>query len=62
MLVITTEPKTIHFDLSHNVGSLKDEIDFNIKHNELLAVPTIKNEIRQFLSKHKHRYAENTEN
>ena len=36
-LVIITEPKTIHFDLSKDVdNNLKYEIDFIIKHNEFL--------------------------
>ena len=34
--VIITEPKAIHFYLSKKVdNSLKHEIDFTIKHNEL---------------------------
>ena len=54
-LVITTEPKAIHFHLSKNVdNNLKHETDLIIKHNDLLAVHTIKNKIRQLLSKYKH--------
>ena len=37
-LVITAEPKTIHFDLSKDVdNNLKHEIDFIIEHNEILS-------------------------
>ena len=47
-LTITAEPKTIHFDLSKDVdNSLKHEIDSVIKHNELVAVHTIKTVIVQ---------------
>ena len=47
-LVITTEPKTIHFDLPKDVDkNLKYEIDFIIKHNELLAEHSIKSKIVQ---------------
>ena len=54
-LVIITEPKAIHFDLSKDVdNNLKHEIDFIIKHNELLAEHAIKNWINQLLSKYKH--------
>ena len=54
-LVITTEPKSLYFDLpKHADINLKDEIYSVIKHNELLAEHTIKNEIRQLLSKYKH--------
>ena len=46
-VVITTVPKTIHFDLFKDiVKNLKHEIDSTIKHNEFLAKHTIKNEIR----------------
>ena len=45
-LAITTEPITIHFDLPKNVdNNLKHETESIIKHNELLAEYTIKNEI-----------------
>ena len=44
--VIITEPKTIHFDLSKDVGkNLKYEIDAIIKDNNFLAKHTIKNAI-----------------
>ena len=40
-LVITTEPKTIHFDLSKNVdNNLKYQIHFIMKYNDLLAEHT----------------------
>ena len=49
-LVVTTEPKEFHFNLPKNVNiNLKHEIFFIINHNELLAEPTVKNEIRQLL-------------
>ena len=55
-LVIATEPKAFYFDLPTNVDiNLKHEIYFIIKHNELLPEHKIKNEIRQLLSKYKHR-------
>ena len=54
-LVITIESKNFHFDLSKHVGNnLKHEIDSIIKHDELLAEHSIKNEIRQLLSKYEH--------
>ena len=54
-LVITTEPKTFHFDLTSDVDiNLKHEIYSITKHNEFLAEHTIKNEIRQLFSKYKH--------
>ena len=54
-LVITTEPKTFNFDLPKDAGiNLKYEIYSTIKHNELLAKHTLKNEFRQLLSKYKH--------
>ena len=54
-LVISTEPKTIHFDLSRNVDkNLKLEIDSSINYTELLPTYTIKYEIRQLLCKYKH--------
>ena len=44
--IIITEPKTIHFDLSKDVGkNLKYEIDAIIKDNNFLAEHTIKNAI-----------------
>ena len=54
-LVITTESKRFHFDLSKDAGiNLKHEIYSIINHNEHLAEHTIKNEIRQLLSNYKH--------
>ena len=45
-LVITTGPKTIHFDLAEVVSkNLKHEIDSTIKHNDVLAEHTIGNRI-----------------
>ena len=45
-LLLTTEPKTFHFDLPIDVRkNLKHEINFIIKHNECLAEHTIKNNI-----------------
>ena len=45
-LVIIAEPKTIHFDLPKDVGdNLKHEIDFVIKHNELLTERTCNKKI-----------------
>ena len=53
--VITTKPKTFHFDLPKDAAiNLKHEMYSIIKYNELLAEHTIKNEIRQLLSKYKH--------
>ena len=44
--IIITKPKTIHFDLSKDVGkNLKYEIDAIIKDNNFLAEHTIKNAI-----------------
>ena len=49
-LIVTTEPKKFHFNLPKNVDiNLKHEIYVIISHNELLAEPTVKNEIRQLL-------------
>ena len=54
-LVITAEPKTIHFDLTKDVyNNLKDQIDSTIKQNKLLAEHAIKNDIRQLFSKYKY--------
>ena len=54
-LVVITESKTICFDLSKYVGkNLKDEIDFTIKHNEILAEHKIKNKISPLLFRYKH--------
>ena len=52
-LVITTEPKTFHFDLTNDIdNNLRHEIYFIINHNEILPEHTIKNEINQLLSKY----------
>ena len=48
------EQKTIHFDLSNEINNLKSEIDFIIKHNEILPKNTIKTEIAQLLTKYEH--------
>ena len=51
-LIVTTESKTFRFDGPKDADSnLVNEI---IKHNELLAAYTMKNEIRKLLSKYKH--------
>ena len=53
-LVIITEPKTIHFNLSKNFdNSFKYEISFIINHKKHLAEHAIKNKISQLLSKYK---------
>ena len=53
--VITTKPKTFHFDLPKDAGiNLKHEMYSIIKYNEPLTENTIKNEIRQLLSKYKY--------
>ena len=45
-IIIITEPKTIHFDLSKDVGkNLKYEIDAIIKDNNFLVWHIIKNAI-----------------
>ena len=47
--------KAIHFDFSKDADNNSNlEIDFIIKHNELLAVYVIKNKISQLLFKYKH--------
>ena len=52
-LVITKEPKHYCFDLPKDADNILDhEI---IKHDELLAYNTIKNEVRQLFPKYKHR-------
>ena len=51
-LSVSTEPKTFCFDLPDN--NLTQEVYSIIKHNKLLAENTIKNEVRQFLTKYKH--------
>ena len=56
-LVITTDLQKICFDLSKDAdNSLEHEIYSIIKHDELLAEHTIKNEVRQLFSKYKHGY------
>ena len=55
-LLIITESKTFHFDLPKDVGiNLKNSNYSIIKHNEILVEYTIQNQIRQLLSKYKHR-------
>ena len=55
-LVKIAEPKTFLFDLPNDVDiHLKHEIYFIIKLNGLLPDHTMKNEIRQLLSKYTHR-------
>ena len=52
-LIIVTETKTFHFDFPKEFGTnLKHEIYLIIKHNKLLTKYTIKNEVRQLLSKY----------
>ena len=54
-LVKTTQPKTFCFHLPKDVdNNLEHETNSIIKHNELLAEHTIKNEVRQLISKFKH--------
>ena len=54
-LLIPTKPKNFDFNLPKNTGiNLKNTIYSIIKHNELLAEHTIKNEVKQFLYKYKH--------
>ena len=51
-LVIATEPKPFHFNLPKDVGiNFKNETYSLIKYSECLAEHTIKNEIRQLMSK-----------
>ena len=53
-LVITAEPKAFCIDLPNDAeNNFEHEIDFIIKHNELLDEQTIKEEVRQLLSKYK---------
>ena len=50
-LVIITETKTIHSDLTKDVSNnLTHEIDFILKHNQVLAEHTIKNKFVDFCS------------
>ena len=54
-LVIIVESKTISFNLTKKVvNSLKNEIKLIISRNESFDEYAIKNEISQFLFKHKH--------
>ena len=54
-LVKTTQPTTFCFHLPKDVdNNLEHETNSIIKHNELLAEHTIKNEVRQLISKFKH--------
>ena len=54
-LIITTEPKNFCLNLPKVADdNVEQEIDCFIKNNELLAEHTIKNELRQILSKYKH--------
>ena len=54
-LMTTTEPKTFCFDLPKGADSnLANEIYSIIKHYKLSAEHTIKNKVRQLLSKYKH--------
>ena len=46
IFVIKTEPKTFRFDLPKGLG-------INLRHNELLAEHSTKNEISQLFSKYK---------
>ena len=58
-LVITTEPKTFLFDLPNDAGiNLNYEIYSIIKLNEYLAEYTIKNRVRQLLSKYKNKLSQ----
>ena len=55
-LITTTEPKTFRFELSKFAGSnLANENYSIIKHNQLLAEHTLKNEVQQLLLEYKHR-------
>ena len=52
-LVIITEPKIVHFDLSIDVdNNLSHEIDLIIQNKEILAEHAIKIEISHLLPKH----------
>ena len=53
--VIIIKPWTIYFGLHKKVDrNMKYGIDFIIKHNEVLAEHTMKNEISWLLSKYEH--------
>lgn len=50
---MTTKPKTINFDLpKHFDNNTKNETDFIIKHNEILAEDTMKIKIRELITKY----------
>ena len=52
-LIVIKEPKTFHFDLPRDTeNNLVHEIASIIKHNKILPEHTIKNEVRQLLSKY----------
>ena len=54
-LEITTEPKSFSFDLPKDAGNnMAHEIGSIIKHNKILAEHSIKNVVRQLLTKYKH--------
>ena len=54
-LITTAEPKTFRFDLPKDAdNNSANEINSIIKHTEVLAEYTIKNEVRQLLSKYRH--------
>ena len=54
--IIITKPKGFCFDLPKDPDyNLEHKIGSIIKHNELLVQHTIKNEVRQLLSKYKHK-------
>ena len=53
--LITAKLKTFYFDLpKDDEKNLKQENDFIIKHNNIIAEHTVKNEISKLLSKYKH--------
>ena len=53
--LMTTKPKTFHFDLPKDDNkNLKHETNFIIKYNDILHKHTTKNKISQTLSKYKH--------
>ena len=50
-VIITTEPKTVHFDLPKIVdNNLKYEINSTTKHNELLAERIMKTKLVSYCS------------
>ena len=54
-LVMSTEPKSFRFDLPKIADNkFNQEIYSIIKHNKSLSEQTIKNEVRQLLSKYKY--------